>query len=212
MPDFLYSRSGSCTLIAYKEEFFCLLTKHQQRGFTLDSIRVIKGFYGGSSLAFDSFFSVDHSGGEEFEDVCALRIAWSIHRSKSELSDFFLLDPTEPPIENCRLLIAIGIPTHLSSIEYEPAHIQAKTVTIPCRYRRKMLGPARTHQLEVIFSDQHLNRAFLLDGMSGGGVFSIDGGLGAYKTHFRGIIVRGGHGMLYMVDATFVREMLDKVR
>jgi hypothetical protein len=119
-PDYLYSRCGSCTLIEFNGEFFCLLTKHQHQGFALASIRIMKGFFGGASLAFDSFFSVEDSGGEEFEDVCALKIARSFHRTKLELNDFFPLDSTEPPIENSCLLAllwqilrgneALGIP------------------------------------------------------------------------------------------------------
>ena len=209
-PEYLYSRSGSCTLLHYRGQYFCALTKHQNRDFALAAVRVVKGFSGGASLAFDSFFSVDPVGGEEFEDICVFRVARSVHQT-ANLNDFFPLAPSEPPIEKSRLLIAIGVPTHMSTIEYEPAQIRATTVTLPCRYVRKLIGPARTCQLEVLSSEGKLPKNLPLDGMSGGGVYSIDGNLGGYKVYFRGIIVRGGRDHIYVVDVSFIREMIAKI-
>ena len=46
--------------------------------------------------------------------------------------------------------------------------------------------------------------------MSGGGVFSIDGNLGDYKVNFRGLILGGGNDNIYMIEASFIREMIEK--
>jgi hypothetical protein len=74
-----------------------------------------------------------------------------------------------------------------------------------------MAGPARMHQLSIVRTTLTGSRPLDLDGMSGGAIFSIDGKLGNYKTYLRGLIMRGGNDYLYMIDATFLRQMIGTI-
>jgi hypothetical protein len=129
----------------------------------------------------------------------------------TDVTAFFNLGENEPRITDSRLLVAVGVPTQLSTMDYEKSHIHATTVTIPCAYTGKLIGPARMHRLTIIRSEAKIPTAFDLDGMSGGGVFSIDSRLGGYKTFFRGLILRGGNDQLYFIETSFFRQMIEKM-
>lgn len=210
-PAFLYARSGSCALLCYRGTYLAIFTKHQSLHFDLNATRVMQAFAGGASLAFDATISVNPDSGEEYEDVCAIRVARAIHRDRSDLASFFPINDIESAMEEAHLFIAIGLPTHLSLIDYDAPHIHAETVTLPCQYAGTLLGPQYVHKLTISRLSPEIPEKFELDGMSGGAVFSIDGNLGAYETNFRGIIVRGGRDQIYIVDAAFVRRLFMRI-
>jgi hypothetical protein len=176
-PDFLYSRSGSCALLSHDGNYFAAFTKHQSDTFDLNTTRVIRAFAGGSSLSFDTAISVNPGNNEEYEDVCAMQVARAIHKNASDLTAFFPIGDTEPPIEKALLCIAIGLPTHLSAIDWGAPHIHAQTVTLPCQPTGRLLSSQHVHGLTISRSNPEIPTKFDLDGMSGGAVFSIDGRL-----------------------------------
>jgi hypothetical protein len=144
-----YSRRGTCTLLSYRGKHACFFTRHQNAGYDPHAIRIIKGFFGGPSIASDALFNVNPENGEEFEDLCMLRVAKSTY-GDGQMSDFFPLDDSEPPIDKAHIVVASGIPTTHSSIEYESAHIKAATVTLPCKYEQRVTWANRVHLLRLI--------------------------------------------------------------
>jgi hypothetical protein len=210
-PIYTYTKRGSCTLLAFQQEYFAVFAEHQRKDYAPDAIRVVQGFTGGNALAADTFVIVNPCGGEEIEDLRALRISAG-HHQPDALSDFFSLSTQElPPVQSARMLIAIGTPTEASVIEYDPAHIFVGTVPLACTYQGKWEGVAGLHTVNINPSHSPPVR-LQVDGMSGGPIFSIDGGPGSYVANFRGIILRGGNGCLSYMDAALICRMFEKLR
>jgi hypothetical protein len=123
-PSYQYSKRGSSTLLTFQQEYFAVFAEHQRQGYSPDAIRIVQGFTGGPAFAVDTFVVVNPCGGEEIEDLSALRIS-SDHHKREDLSDFFpLSDQRLPPVQSALMLIVIGTPTQASTIDYDPAHIQ----------------------------------------------------------------------------------------
>lgn len=210
-PNFQYSRRGSCSLVAYRGNYFVLFAEHQRGEDGPESIRIVRGFTGGPSLAVDTFLSVSASDGEEFEDIRALRVSCE-HHPLEQLSDFFPIADYLPPIQSAKLLIACGVPTEVSSIDYEPAHVHVATATIACEYERQSAFTAGLHAVKVITKSNRPDGLFGVDGLSGGAMYSVDGFPGNYAAHFRGTILRGGNGYLHYMDVTLLRRIFDRFK
>jgi hypothetical protein len=208
-PEYLYSRSGSCTLISFKGNRYCFLTKHQVADFDLNNAKIVKGSSGGDVFPLDTRWDVTPENEEEYEDLCTMRVSPSAAHS----FEFFSLSPTETPsILNTKMLIAVGCPTSLSVINYEPNSIHIVTVTMPAQYEGASRNAAHLHTMKLTSNkDSPDFSQFDLDGLSGGAVFSLDGELRGYECNFRGIIVRGGNGFVHFIDAEFVRLMLGRI-
>lgn len=210
-PTYIYTKRGSCTLLAFQQEYFVVFAEHQQRGYTPDAIRIVQGFTGGPTLAVDTFVVVNPCGGEEIEDLRALRISRG-HHEQRDLSDFFPLSEQQlPPIQSAVMLIATGTPTDASTIAYEPAHVTVGTVSIGCIYEEASTSVAGLHTVRINPSHSEAFRLHV-DGMSGAPIFSIDGHPGAYVVNFRGTILRGGNGHLRYMDSALICRMFQKLR
>lgn len=68
-PNYVYTKRGSCTLLAFHKEYFVVFTEHQRHGYSPAAIRIVQGFAGGPALATDTFIVVNPCGGEEIEDL-----------------------------------------------------------------------------------------------------------------------------------------------
>jgi hypothetical protein len=209
IPEYLYSRSGSCTLLAYKEAQYCFLTKHQVGTFDLNNAKIVKSGFGGEVFALDTRWDVTPENQEEYEDILAMKVTPSSVPS----FDFFDLSNNSPPsIRDSKLLIAVGCPTSLSEIKYDPHSVHIKTVTIPAQYQKPFDNAAHFHTMKLLSNQESPDFSnFNLDGMSGGAIFSIDGELRNYQCSFRGIITRGGNGFIHFIDTDFVTIMLRKI-
>jgi hypothetical protein len=151
---------------------------------------------------------VNARGGEEIGDLRALKISPD-HHTPEDLSDFFPLSGQQlPPIDSARMLIAVGMPTQTSRIDYAPAHIHADTVPVACLYTPRQTSVRELHTVRIDPRQTSLS-SLDLDGMSGAPVFSIDGGPGNYAVNFRGTILRGGNGDLHYIDAALIRRVLE---
>jgi hypothetical protein len=171
----------------------------------------VQGFTGGPTLAADTFVVVNPCGGEEIEDLRALKISRRHHETR-DLSDFFPLSTQPlPPVQSALMLIAIGTPTHASMIEYDPAHIHVGTVPIACVYQRRSALVAGLHTVRINPSQAASSR-LQVDGRSGAPIFSIDGRPGGYVANFRGTILRGGNGHLHYMDSALICRMFEKLR
>jgi hypothetical protein len=115
-----------------------------------------------------------------------------------------------PSVQSARMLIALGLPTETTTIDYDETHIHAATVPIPCTYERSWPSVAGLHSVRITLAQARLLRALDLDGMSGGAIFSIDGNTGDYVANFRGAILRGGHTHLHYMDVAALRRMFEK--
>jgi hypothetical protein len=208
---YLYTKRGSCTLLTHQQDYFAVFAEHQQRGYNPDAIRIVQGFTGGPTLAADTFVVVNPCGGEEIEDLRALRISRR-HHEQRDLSDFFPLSEQQlPPVQSALMLIAIGTPTETSTIEYEPAHVHVGTVPIACIYEGSSTSVAGLHTMRINTSHSAALR-LQVDGMSGAPIFSIEGRPGEYLANFRGTILRGGNGQLHYMDSAIICRMLKKLR
>jgi hypothetical protein len=210
-PNYVYTKRGSCTLLAFHKEHFVVFTEHQRHGYSPEAIRIVRGFAGGPALATDTFIVVNPCGGEEIEDLRALRVSTN-HHKQQELSDFFPL-PAQPlpSVQSALMLIAIGTPTQARMIEYEPAHIYVGTVPVACIYERRSTSVAGLHTVRI--NPSHTASLRLqVDGMSGAPIFSIDGHPGSYVVNFRGTILRGGNGRLHYIDNMLICRMFEKLR
>jgi hypothetical protein len=175
----LYTKRGSCSLLAFHKEYFVVFAEHQRRGYSPEAIRIVQGFAGGPAMATDTFIVVNPCGGEEIEDLRALRVSANHHKHQ-EFSDFFPL-PAQPlpSVQSALMLIAIETPTQESRIEYDPAHLYVGTVPVACIYERRSTSVAGLHTVRINPSHTASLR-FRVDGMSGGPIFSIDGHPGSY--------------------------------
>ncbi|MGJ5006788.1 hypothetical protein ACQR05_03370 [Bradyrhizobium oligotrophicum] len=210
-PDYVYTKRGSCTLLAFHKECFVVFAEHQRHGYRAEAIRIVQGFTGGPALASDTFIAVNPCGGEEVEDLRALRISTDRH-THQELSDFFpLAERPLPPVQSALMLIAVGTPTWASTIEYDPAHIHVGTVPVACIYERKSTTVAGLHTVSINSSrNDSLHRQ--VDGMSGAPIFSVDGQPGSYAVNFRGTILRGGNGHLHYMDNMMISKMFEQLQ
>lgn len=207
-PTYNFSMRGSCSLVRSPTEYLVIFTEHQRRDFAAQSIRVVSGFTGGNPLSVDTFLVVNPNDGEEYEDIRALRVSKS-HHNASDLTDFYMLSDHLPPIRQARMLIAVGVPTFHSRVEYEPTHVHAGTICIPCVYQRPWPSVRGLHTVRTKAAPGR--NTWPLDGLSGGAIFSIDGTCGSYTAHLRGISLRGGHESLHYMDIAAVGLIIQKM-
>ena len=111
-----YSMRGSCTLVRSEHAHLAVFTEHQRQGQSAAQIRIVSGFEGGNCLAAEILLAVDPSQGEEYEDLRGLKISTTRH-TPEELTDFFPLPSDLPPVNESRILIATGLPTHHSGVD-----------------------------------------------------------------------------------------------
>lgn len=209
-PNFLYSRSGSCSLLRYNDARYCFITKHQCRSFDLNNAKIVRSHIGGEVFSLDARWDVTPENEEEYEDICALRIADG-STSGLGLFDFYSTQGSATKINLSKLLIAVGCPTAMSEINYEPNSVHVTTVTIAARYKSASRNARHLHSIELLSNDTSPDFSkFDLDGLSGGSIFSLDGELGSYECNFRGIIIRGGNGLIHYVDSEFIGLMINK--
>jgi hypothetical protein len=201
--EYRFSMRGSCTLIRCNQIHLVIFTEHQRQDASPAQIRVVSGFEGGNCLVCETFLEVKKLEGEEYEDLRGLKIATARH-SPEELKDFFPLSHA-PPIESSRILIAVGLPSKHSGVDYDPTNVRGATITIPCSYEGLSTHVRGFHRVRMKTLPGHEN--YPVDGLSGGAMFSVDGTPGNYQANIRGIILRGGRGLLHYVDIAAVEYM-----
>jgi hypothetical protein len=103
------------------------------------------------------------------------------------------------------MLIAVGLPGRHSGVDYDPANIRAGTIAIPCVYEGLSQHVRGFHSVRMKTIPGR--ETYPADGLSGGAMFSVDGAPGNYQANIRGIILRGGSGLLHYVDIAAVGYM-----
>lgn len=204
VSEYQYSMRGSCTLIRSDQVHLAVFSEHQRQGEPPAQIRIVSGFEGGNCLAAEMLFEVKEIDGEEYEDLRGLKISVANHSSEV-LKDFFPLPNELPPVERSRTLIAVGLPGRHSGVDYDPTNIRAGTIAIPCIYEGLSQHVQGFHSVRMRTLPGH--ETYPIDGLSGGAMFSVDGTPGNYQANIRGIILRGGSGMLHYVDIAAVSYM-----
>jgi hypothetical protein len=202
--EYRFSPRGSCTLVRTGKVHLVIFTEHQNCGEEPTRLRIVSGFEGGNTLVPEMFLEILANDGEEYEDLRALKISASKH-TPQELTDFFPLPDELPPIQQNRMLIAAGLPSKHSGVEYDPLNVHGGTITIPCSYERTWEQVRGFHTVRIKnISEQE---PWPTDGLSGGAIFSIDGPPGGYVANIRGIILRGGSDLLHFVDIEAVKHI-----
>lgn len=208
--EYRYSMRGSCTLLRSDDTYLAVFTEHQRQGQAPAQIRIVSGFSGGNCLAAETFLEVDPRDGEEYEDLRGLKIATARH-SREELTDFYPLPNTQlPHVQASRILIAVGLPARHSGVDYDPTNVRGGTIAIPCSYLGASTYARGFHSIRMRFVPGY--KAWPVDGISGGAVFSIDGTPANYFANLRGIVVRGGADALHYVDVAAVSYMVQQAQ
>ena len=169
--EYQYSMRGSCTLIRSDQVHLVVFTEHQRQGEPPARIRVVSGFEGGNCLFGDTYLEVkntDEEDGEEYVDLRGLKVAAARH-SPEELKDFFPLTQA-PPVKDSRMLIAAGLPSQHSGVDYDPTNVRGGTITIPCSYEGLSAHVRGFHSVRIKTLPGH--EAYPVDGLSGGAIFS----------------------------------------
>lgn len=206
VSEYQYSMRGSCTLVRSDDVYLAVFTEHQRQGEPPALIRIVSGFESENCLVADMLLEVKEKDGEEYEDLRGLKIANASHKME-DLTDFFPLSKKAPPVHHSRMLIAVGLPGRHSRVDYDPTNIRAGTIAIPCSYEGSFGNVRGFHTVRAMILPGH--EAYPFDGLSGGAMFSVDGTPGNYQANIRGIILRGGSGMLHYLDIAAVDYMAE---
>jgi hypothetical protein len=207
ISEYQYSLRGSCTLVRSDDVYMAVFTEHQRQGAPAALIRIVSE--GGNCLAAEMLLVVKQIDGEEYEDLRGLKIVAGRHRIE-ELSDFFPLPEKNPPVEHSRMLIAVGLPSRHSGIDYDPTNIRAGTISIPCLYEGPSAHVRGFHSVRMKTLPGY--ETYPVDGLSGGAMFSVDGTPGSYQANLRGIILRGGSSMLHYIEIAAVAYMAEHAK
>ncbi|MDM7980196.1 MAG: hypothetical protein QUV71_07610 [Rhizobium sp.] len=210
-------RCGSATLLRFANINYVVMTRHQlniRRGEipgkeVLETVRIAAGTDRLSNILLqDCVFETGNSD-EEFHDLLIFRTADNWKTKTADSPYFFpLASFSRLPRHLSRL---VGYPT-LSGVidEYHEGfgiesvgEIHIKRSIMDCDFDLNFRSNAfhfrryRHHHPEAV-----------MDGYSGGAVFSIIGDLGSYEVVFDGIVVRAGINDLYIIDSDYLLTVL----
>jgi hypothetical protein len=204
----VYGKRGTCTLVKNASRTFAVFTRHQLAGASPDTVRIPMTPSGKYMFPLDRFvFENSNLGIEEYEDLCAVRV-WDEEVSSEKQVGF--IDVSETPRRPApKLFLCIGCPNYADSIDYEKPHIHIVTVSLPCSLDTEFETTAHHLQRLRVLPSSIQNLDY--DGLSGGAVFSVSGGLQSFAIAFEGIVVRGGSGFLYFVESTIVKLLVGEI-
>lgn len=215
-------RGGSATLIRFRGKDYVIATRHQlgiKPGEPMpidrvETIRVASGSEGILSNIPLQRVVFEHSNpDEEFHDLLIFETAdeWE-HRSR-ESPYFFELEPfsTRQRVQS----YMVGYPSldvvmgeYLETFEPEKhGTIHIKRAIVGCNLDPEFRTNVR-HYRRYNFLDERE----VVDGFSGGAVFSLVGELGDHAVVLDGIVVRAGKDHVHIVDADYLVEALSRTR
>lgn len=211
--DSAFSVGGSCTLVSFRGSAFVVTTRHQLKvpignSVPLSNLETLRfatiesGVL--ANILVDRCFFETSNPTEEFHDLLFFKVQSTWLSNSPDRADFFPLDGSSGGRR--RVSTVFGYPFSKSEFEYQPGGIHIRQACIDGTLDESFGSSA-----------QHLRRytypkaEYEVNGFSGGAVFSLTGDMDAgWAVDLDGIIVRGGGGYLYVVDADYVREALMK--
>jgi len=205
MPTYL-GRSGSSTLIRYRDRLLVVTTRHElgigsgrepDRS-ALDAVRVASPEDGIlKNIPTNAAHHETSNPTEEFHDLLFLSVYRGWDQWSAQRPDFFQLEPFAN--EQRHASFFLGHPTVDGVMAYDPPAVNLKTAIKDCSFEPTFHSAAdylRSYSYEP--ADYHV------DGLSGGAVFSLVGERKNWRVVLDGIIVRAGAGHLYVIDADYL--------
>jgi hypothetical protein len=205
---------GSCTMIRRNAKNFIVCTRHQ-----------LEVEVGAESKLNDScsplFISHTNSGElrsipvescvfatdpeiQELHDILIFKVIEDNLDNLEERSSFYPIEKL--PVGNLLGSFFVGCPSKLLEISYNPLDVLFKTAVYVCAHNAEAVS-------QVIHFDQYSydpTKTISLDGFSGGAVFSAYETSAGPQVFFSGIITRGGNGFVYVIDANYVANAIDR--
>jgi len=200
-----YALLGSATAVRLADRCFLVWCKHQTKDYSPNDVTI--AIESGRTLVSGSrfvFVNEDQANADEdFKDLCAMEFAVENYSSPNLETAFLPLieeDVWQGDVDAQFYLL--GFPTELRLVDYELPHIHVHQVVTSAEY----LGASRAQHLHVL--NVTGKKSFGQDGLSGGPVYHISKGRDGFFVGLAGIMVRGGNGFAYFVDARFVLSLL----
>lgn len=206
---FPYSLLGSATAIRLADRCFLVWCRHQTKDYAPNDVTI--AIEGGKTLVSGSrflFVNEDQTSmDEDFKDLCAMEFVTEDYKSPNLEAAFLPLvedDVWQGDVHAQFYLF--GFPTELRLVDYELPHLHVRQVVTSAEY----FGQSRAQHLHVLKVTGR--KSFGQDGLSGGPVYHIARGKDGYYVGLAGIMMRGGNGHVYYVDARFVLSLLKSAR
>lgn len=205
--DFPVSLVGSSIAVQYRERYLVLCTRHQLRGWCLESISLIppNSHHVVTSGGVRHFEGVNDT---DFHDLVAFDFTEPCLAGALPQEHFFNLAefPPDAPSDHIVCLICSGYPTENQIYDVQDARRigQARRVII-CG----LDGPNQPSD-DALMRIRPLDRLdFDPDGMSGGPAFVVQIVEQEPRAYFAGIMTRAGRDHIYIVRSGFARQFMD---
>ncbi|MDP9630324.1 UNVERIFIED_ORG: hypothetical protein J2W85_002398 [Ensifer adhaerens] len=211
-------RRGSSTLIRFRSKNHVVFTRHQldiPRGrdpdtSILETVRINSGHDRLANIPLQHcIFSTSHSD-EEFHDLIVCEAADQWGRRLSDAPHFFPLEPFHDGERHFSWIV--GYP-HIDGVidEYHetfepglPGQINIKRALMDCIFDPTFRSRARHYRRYA-----HSRPDAVMDGFSGGAVFSLVGSIEGLRVVLDGIVVRAGPHDIYVVDSDYLLFALE---
>jgi hypothetical protein len=208
-------RSGSATLIRHADINYVIATRHElgiRPGMelpkhTLETVRISSGVDRLTNIPLQRCIYETSNSDEEYHDILVFEAATSWNNQDIDTPYFFPLAPFSHTDRVKSFLI--GYPTvdgvmdeYLETFSPETAGtIHIKRSIADCDIDKAFLT-------NVEYFRRYLHTRSLVDGYSGGAVFSLIGDLERLEIVLDGIIVRGGGQYIYIVDVDYLVKII----
>lgn len=210
-------RCGSATLLRFAGINYVVMTRHQlgvPRGETpdktaLETVRIAAGMERLSNILLEHcVFETGHRD-EEYHDLIFFKTAQNWKTKTADAPYFFPL--TAFSLQPRQMGRLVGYPSLDGVIDgyherfgIEPVgEINIKRSIMDCE-----IDPTFKSNAFHYRRYSHHHPGAVMDGYSGGAVFSMIGDVGNYEIVFDGIVVRAGESDVYIIDADYLVTVL----
>jgi len=175
----------------------------------LDTIRISTGNGILGNIPVKRFIYETSNSDQEFHDILVFEAADEWKEKNFDLPYFFSLTPFS--ISNRIKSFLIGYPTlpgvmddyFEGFISGNNAEIHMKCAIAGCDIDETYVSAAEHFRRYT-----HMKSRPMMDGYSGGAIFSLIGDLGSYEIVLDGIVLRGNKDFIYTVDADYVLKAI----
>lgn len=214
-------RCGSATLLSFNGKKFVVMTRHQlemKPGETpdkevLETVRIAAGHERLSNILLQNCVFEVSNHDEEFHDLLIFETADDWKTKMADSPYFFpLASFARQRRQQSRL---VGYPSlegvidqYHESFGVDPVgEINIKRSIMDCDF-----DPSFTSSASHFRRYRHDHPKAIMDGYSGGAIFSVVGELGNLEIVFDGIVVRAGQKDIYVIDADYLETVLSNHR
>lgn len=217
--DGYFGATGSATIVRYRGRHYAICTRHQVRlkhgvpppaslleSLVVTSVREANPTTGRNQMGhipFDRCHYDDEAGDEEYGDLLFLEALETYEGIGFDRPHFFEIAAPRGVVLD---MVAIGNPSAGNNVHYEPTILNIFSKALYCEEDAGFTSSA-SHLKRYSYSDD----LPIVDGLSGGAVFSFRRLRGATRTYLEAIIVRGGNGSLYGISIEYLLRMLERI-